>query len=73
MNLRAEGFPSALFFGSSHKSVGTPIKTSQVKAELLREGRDMDSALKGALYHSSLGISNEEAMRDIGIIELEDL
>ena len=62
------------FYGTSgYKVVGTPIKTSQVKAELLHEGKDMDSVLNGALYHSSLGISNDEAIRNISIIEVDDL
>lgn len=54
---------------SGYKVVGTPIKTSDLKAELLRDGKDVDLATQRALFHSSLGISNEEAIKDIGIIE----
>lgn len=57
---------------SGFKVVGTPIKTSQLKAELLRNGEDVDLAIKQVLFHSSLGISNEETIRNIGIVKVDD-
>jgi hypothetical protein len=58
---------------TGYKVIGTPIKTAQLKAELLREGKDVDLAMKRVLFHSSLGISNEEMIQNIGIVEVDDL
>jgi len=52
---------------SAFKVEGTPVKSSMLKvSELQRNGRTV-------LFHSSLGISNEEAVRKIGIIRVADL
>jgi hypothetical protein len=52
---------------SGYKVEGTPVKSSTLKvSELQRKGRTV-------LFHSSLGISNEEAVRKIGIIRVADL
>ena len=56
---------------SGFKVEGTPIKTSELHAGLLQEGRDVDLAMKGVLFHSSLGISNEQAIENIGIVEVD--
>ena len=58
---------------TGYKVIGTPIKTSQLKAELLLEGKDVDLAMKNVLFHSSLGVSNEEMIANIGIVEVNDL
>jgi len=58
---------------TGYKVIGTPIKTSELKAELLRQGKDVDLAVKGVLFHSSLGISNEEAIKNTRIVEVDDL
>lgn len=59
-----------VFYGySGYKVVGTPIKTAELKAELLRNDKDVDSALQRLLFHSSLGISNEEVIKEMGLID----
>jgi hypothetical protein len=58
---------------SGYKIVGTPIKTSELKAELLKDGKDVGLAMKDVLFHSSLGLSNDEAIASLGIIAVNDL
>ena len=49
------------------KIEGTPIKTSMVKGGLSADG--ISSANKPVLYHSSLGISNEDALANLKIVK----
>ena len=52
---------------SGYRVEGTPVKSSTLKlSELQRNG-------KSILFHSSLGRSNEEAVKKIGIIRVADL
>lgn len=52
---------------SGYRVEGTPVKSSTLKvSELQRNGKTI-------LFHSSLGISNEEAVRKIGMIRVADL
>lgn len=57
---------------SGYKVVGTPIKTSMLKAELLKDGKDPSLAMDRVLFHSSLGISNDKSIQDIGIVWVDD-
>jgi hypothetical protein len=58
---------------TGYKVVGTPIKTSELKAELLKEGKDVGLAMKDVLFHSSLGFSNEAAIANLGVVAVNDL
>lgn len=58
---------------NGYKVEGTPIKTSELKAALLKDGKDVDMAMKGVLFHSSLGLSNDETIANLGIIAVNDL
>jgi hypothetical protein len=58
---------------NGYKVEGTPIKTSELKAELFKDGKDVGLAMKDVLFHSSLGLSNDEAVANLGIIEVNDL
>lgn len=52
---------------SGYKVEGTPVKSATLKiSELQRNG-------KSILFHSSLGVSNDEAIRKMGIIRVADL
>ncbi|MCP4569411.1 MAG: hypothetical protein GY841_17690 [FCB group bacterium] len=50
---------------------GTPINTKALYAQMEKEGRDIDEVLASTLYHSSLNKDNTEAIKTIGMIELE--
>jgi hypothetical protein len=58
---------------SGYKVVGTPIKTAELKAELLKDGKDVELAMGRVLFHSSLGLSNDEAIANLGVIAVNDL
>lgn len=58
---------------SGYKVEGTPIKTSEFEAALLRQGKDPELAMQNVLYHSALGISNDTTIARIGMIEVNDL
>jgi hypothetical protein len=53
---------------SGYKVEGTPIKSSKIIAELIKEGKDVNVAMKNVVYHSSLGKSNEEALHNLPVI-----
>lgn len=57
---------------SGYKVIGTPIKTSMLKAEFLKDGKDPNLAMDRVLFHSSLGISNEKSVQNIGIVSADD-
>lgn len=50
-----------------YKVVGTPIKSSLVGARL--QGKNDESVEQPLIYHSSLGISNDEALTKLKIIK----
>ena len=50
-----------------YKVVGTPIKSSLVGARL--QGKNGKSTEQPLIYHSSLGISNDEALTNLRIIK----
>ncbi len=50
-----------------YKVVGTPIKSSLVNANL--QGKNGESTNQPLIYHSSLGISNDEALTNLKIIK----
>lgn len=52
-----------------YKVVGTPIKTSVMAGSLSRGG--ISSAKQPVLYHSSLGLSNEAALRSLKIVKAD--
>ncbi|MGH7451329.1 MAG: hypothetical protein ACRENG_08310 [bacterium] len=58
---------------SGYKIIGTPVKTSELLAELQRDGKDVELAMQRVLFHSSLGISNEDSIKNISIVKVDDL
>ncbi len=58
---------------SGYKVVGTPVKTVDLQADFLRNGEKTDVAMDRILYHSSRGIANDTAIKNIGIVEVGDL
>ncbi len=54
------------------KVEGTPIKTTELISELKENGEDIDLAMQNVLYHSSLDISNDLALKNIPVIKLTD-
>lgn len=53
------------------KVEGTPISSAEIISGLGEGGTDVDLAAANILYHSSLGISNEETIRAIGITPVD--
>lgn len=53
---------------NGYKVEGTPVKSSKIIAELIKEGKDVDLAMQNIVYHSRLGKSNEEALKNMPVI-----
>jgi len=58
---------------SGIKVEGTPINSAKLMAQLEQEGKDVNVAMRGVLYHTSRNISNEQALREIKVIQVADL
>jgi hypothetical protein len=56
-----------IVFSTGYRVEGTPIKTSMVAGSSQRDG--ISSTKQPTLYHSSLGISNEEVLTNIKVIK----
>ena len=54
----------------SYQVEGTPVKTSEVIAQLGERGEDVELTMSKVLYHSSTGLDNAGAIEKIGIIEV---
>lgn len=50
---------------SGVKVEGTPVKTSEIIAELEHQVKDVEKLLKGVLFHSSLGRDNTKTIEEI--------
>ena len=57
---------------SGYKVEGTPIKTQKLMTELNSGDGEVDLAGQNVLYHSSLGISNEQAISNLRTVNLTD-
>jgi hypothetical protein len=53
---------------SGYRVEGTPIKSAKIMADLIKEGKDVNLAMKNVIYHSSIGKSNEEALKNLPVI-----
>ena len=55
-----------------YKIEGTPIKTTELIIALKEQGIDPEKYLAGGVYHSSLGIDNSEAIKNMDIIKVKE-